>query len=105
MYSEFLQYRKIDVPPGHGCQVQYLSGSFTQLSGAQLNSILDAAWDVPGALLLSLPVTVFIHNVSGLDERFEQFLDEKGIALRNTVHGIQPIALGQGKYLEHRATY
>jgi hypothetical protein len=56
LVGECLQEGKIEVPPGHRSQAQYLSGSFTQLSGAQLDGILDAAWDVPGASLLALPV-------------------------------------------------
>src|SRR2546421_5156812 len=102
--GECLQEGKIEVPSGHGCQVQYLPGSFTQMSGAQLDGILDAAWDVQRAKLLALPATVLIKNVSGLDERFEQFLDEKGIALSQRVHGIQQVALRQGRHHEHRAT-
>src|SRR5436305_14890 len=74
------------------------------MSGAKLDGILDAAWDVQRAKLLALPATVLIKNVSGLDERFEQFLDEKGIALSQRVHGIQQVALRQGRHHEHRAT-
>src|SRR6266849_7986196 len=74
------------------------------MSGAQLDGILDAAWDVQLAQLLALPATLLIKNVSGLDERFEQFLDEKGIALGKRVHGIQQFALRQGRHHEHRAT-
>src|SRR6266705_6359870 len=102
--GECLQEGKIEVPSGHGCQVQYLPGSFTQMSGAQLDGILDATWDVQRARLLALPATVLVKNVSGLDERFEQFLDEKGIALGKRVHGIQQVALRQGRHREHRAT-
>src|SRR2546429_5603095 len=102
--GECLQKGKIEVPSGHGCQVQYLPGSFTQMSGAQLDGILDAAWDVQLAQLPALPATVLIKNVPGLDERFEQFLDEKGIALGKRVHGIQQFALRQGRHREHRAT-
>src|SRR5205823_13152318 len=72
--------------------------------GAQLDGILDAAWDVQRARLLALPATVLVKNVPGLDERFEQFLDEKGIALRKRVQGIQQFALRQGRHREHRAT-
>src|SRR5438067_8369111 len=74
------------------------------MSGAQLDGILDAAWDVQRAKLLALPATVLIKNVSGLDERFEQFLDEKGIALSKCVHGIQQVALHEARHREHRAT-
>ena len=102
--GECLQEGKIEVPSGHGCQVQHLPGSFTQMSGAQLDGILDAAWDVQLASLLVLPATLLVKNVSGLDERFEQFLDEKGIALGKRVHGIQQFALRQGRHREHRAT-
>ena len=79
--GERLQEGKIEVPSGHRCQVQHLPGSFTQMSGALLHGILHAAWDVQLAKRLALPATLLIKNVSGLDERFEQFLDEKGIAL------------------------
>ena len=44
--GEFLQEGKIEAPSGHGCQVQHLPGAFTQTSGAMLDGILDAAWDV-----------------------------------------------------------
>src|SRR5881227_3860892 len=74
------------------------------MSGALLHSILYAAWDVQRASLLALPATLLIKNVSGLDERFEQFLDDKGIALSKRVHGIQQFALRQGRHHEHRAT-
>src|SRR5437588_3146317 len=74
------------------------------MSGAKLDGILDAAWDVQRASLLALPATLLIKNVSGLDERFEQFLDDKGIALSKRVHGIQQFALRQGRHHEHRAT-
>src|SRR5213595_1953028 len=74
------------------------------MSCAQLDGILDAAWDVQRASLLALPATMLIKNVSGLDERFEQFLDDKGIALGKHVHGIQQVALRQGRHHEHRAT-
>src|SRR5205807_4917046 len=104
LVGECLQEGKIEVPSGHGCQVQYLPGSFTQMLGAQLDGILDAAWDVQLAQLLALPATVLVKNVPGLDERFEQFLDEKGIALGKRVHGIQQFALRQGRHREHRAT-
>src|SRR5881392_1732372 len=73
------------------------------MSGAKLDGILDAAWDVQRASLLALPATLLIKNVSGLDERFEQFLDEKGIALSKRVHGIQQFALQEGRHREHRA--
>src|SRR6266700_4388689 len=104
LVGEGLQEGKIEVPSGHGCQVQHLPGSFTQTTGAKLDGILDAAWDVPLAQLLALPVTLLVNNVSGLDERFEQFLDEKGIALSKRVHGIQQFALQEGRHREHRAT-
>src|SRR6266568_4894699 len=102
--GEFLQQGKIEVPSGHGCQVQHLPGSFTQMRGAKLDGILNAPWDVQLADLLALPATLLIKNVSGLDERFEQFLDDKGIALSQGVHGIQQFALRQGRHHEHRAT-
>src|SRR6266568_3198702 len=104
LLGEGLQESKIEVPSGHGCQVQHLPGSFTQTTGAKLDGILDAAWDVPLAQLLALPVSLLVNNVSGLDERFEQFLDEKGIALSKRVHGIQQFALQEGRHREHRAT-
>src|SRR6266700_4741779 len=104
LLGECLQEGKIEVPSGHGCQVQHLPGSFAQLSGAKRDGILYAAGDVQRASLLALPATLLIKNVSGLDERFEQFLDDKGIALRQAVHGIQQFALRQGRHREHRAT-
>src|SRR5205807_9202816 len=75
LLGELLQEGKIEVPSGHGCQVQHLPGSFTQMSGAKLDGILYAAWDVQLAKLLALPATLLVNNVSGLDERFEQFPD------------------------------
>src|SRR6266581_3394849 len=104
LLGECLQEGKIEVPYGHGCQVQHLPGSFAQMIGALLHGILYAAWDVQLAELLALPAPLFVKNVSGLDERFEEFLDEKGIALGQGVHGIQQFDLRQGRHCEHRAT-
>src|SRR5256885_6840025 len=74
------------------------------MSGAQLDGILDTAWNVQLAQLFALPAPILVKDVSGLDERFEQFLDEKGIALSKCVHGIKQVALRQGRHREHRAT-
>src|SRR6266571_1479288 len=86
LLGECLQEGKIEVPSGHGCQVHHLPGSFTQTTGAKRDGILDAAWDVQLAKLLALPAPLLVKNVPGLHERFEQFLDEKRIALRKRVH-------------------
>src|SRR5436305_1684054 len=79
--GECLQEGKIEVPSGHGCQVQYLPGSFTQMSGAQLDGILDAARDVQRAKLIALPATVLLNNAASLAERLQHLLDEIRIAL------------------------
>ena len=56
---------------------------------ALLYRVCNAPWDVQLTQWLAIPGPISVGDLPGRDQRFEDFFDEKGIALGQSVDGIQ----------------
>src|SRR5690242_14502266 len=92
------------MPPGHSGQGQHMPGRFAHMCCSSLYSVLNAAWDGDLAAYLAIPIALDVVNITGCNERAERFLDEKGVAFRQRVEGIQEFPVQMAAHVETRVS-
>src|SRR2546421_5184306 len=91
--SELLEEGKIKMPSRNGCQGQDVPGRFPQVLCPSMHAILNAARNMDLAMRGAIPVTLHVENIARRDEGGKGFFDEKGIAFRQRVKGIQEFSV------------
>ena len=91
MSGQLLQEGKIEAASGDCREDQHAPGTFAQPVGTLLHRVLHAARDMQLAERLTVPAAMGVKDLPGGDERGEDFLNEKGIAIRQGIDRVGQI--------------
>src|SRR2546430_16090691 len=92
------------MPPSDGSQGQSVSGRFAQALCSSLYCVLNAPWDVDLPVCGAITVSLDVENVTRCNECGERFFDEKGVAFRNGVEGMEKFSMQKAAHVEGRVS-